>query len=540
MDYAALAAQFGGKSQPDYAALAQQFGGTSAAAAAPAADAKPVDDPTDGMSTTQKVLAGIGQGMTKAARAVASGVRLLGPQYAASADAVGLPNEADAQEAARLDAPLMKTTAGKVGSGIGTGAVGLPMMLVPGANTYLGASVLGGAFGGATSDGGLMDRGQNALYGAAGGAAGKAVGDVLGAGVNALASNRAGTQATAQAANAGRDSAAAAAQKAGYVLPPTEVNPTVMSQVLEGTSGKIKTSQTASAKNQPVTNALAKTELGLPADQPITIPDLAAIRRQAGNAYDAVAGSGTITPTPAYGQALDAITAPARQAAQGFPNAAPNPLIGAIDALKSPQFDAASAISQIKSLRMQADKAYAGGDKDMGAGLKAGANAIEDAIDQHLSTTGAPADVLQNFRDARQLIAKTYSVQKALNPTTGNVSAPVLASQLAKGKPLSGGLLTAAQAAQAFPKATQALAQNPNALSPLDFFTGLMAATMSGHPYLGAAPLLRPAIRSGILSKPFQNALAPGYGTNPVLDALGSNGLQRLLPAIGASVPTNK
>ena len=60
-------------------------------------------------------------------------------------------------------------------------------------------------------------------------------------------------------------------------------------------------------------------------------------------------------------------------------------------------------------------------------------------------------------------------MQKALNEQTGNVSAQQLAKDLAKGRPLSGDLLTVAQMGQAFPKATQALKEAPKAVSPLDF-----------------------------------------------------------------------
>jgi hypothetical protein len=481
--------------------------------------------PLDGMSTLDQLRAGAGMGMAKIGRAVGQGVGSLidavapAPQPGLSnlvtgqkpptlSERLGFPTQASIDEANRLDAPLSETTPGKIGSVIGQTAAVLPAVLIPGAGTYAGASAIGAGIGALTTEGGIGDRAKGAVFGAAGGAAGKGLGDLVGFGFDTLAARRA----AAQTANAGRDAAAVQARNAGYVLPPADTNPTITNEILNGLSGKIKTAQTASAQNQGVTNTLAKTAVGAPLDQPLSVAALGQIRTQAGKAYDAVGNAGTITPGKAYTDALDAIVAPYVKAAQGFPNAKPSPVIAAIDALRSPQFDAGSAVSQIKSLRADADAAYSAGNSDLGRALKSGAGALEDAIDAHLVGTNAPADLLSNFRNARQLIAKTYSIQKGLNDTTGDVAAKALANQLAKGKPLSGDLLTIGQTAAAFPKATQALTEAPKQLSPLDFMGALMAGTASGHPAAALGVLARPAVRSAILSAPYQAGMGvPSY-----------------------------
>jgi hypothetical protein len=450
--------------------------------------------PLDGMSTLDQIRAGAGMGMAKIGRAVGQ--------------AVGLVNQSDIDEANRLDKSLGSTTPGQIGNFIGQTAAVLPAVLIPGAGTYAGAAGIGAGVGALTTEGGLADRAKGSAFGAAGGVAGKGMGDLLGMGFDAMAARRA----TAQTANAGRDAAAVQARTAGYVLPPADTNPTFANELLNGLSGKIKTAQTASATNQAVTNNLARTAVGAPLDQPLSVGTLNQIRNQAGQAYDAVSNAGTITPGKSYTDALDNIVAPYVKAAQGFPNAQPSPVIAAIDALRSPQFDAGSAVAQIKSLRADADTAYAAGNSDLGRALKSGAGALEDAIDSHLTSINAPADLLNNFRNARQLIAKTYSVQKGLNDTTGDVAAKALATQLAKGKPLSGDLLTIGQTAAAFPKATQMLTEAPKQLSPLDFMGALMAGTASGHPAAALGVLARPAVRSAILSAPYQAGMGvPSY-----------------------------
>lgn len=484
--------------------------------------------PTDGMGAVETLRAGIGRGLTSAGRAVAGflGDSPLGEANRAihsmlPAGTPGrLPTQAESEaarlEAARLDAPLLQTRAGKIGNVVGSAAAAAPALLIPGANTYLGASLIGGGTGAVLTEGDLQERGQGAVFGAIGGAAGKGVGDVLGSGVRKLSDIAAGRRAAAQAANAGRDAAVQSAREAGYVLPPNEANPNALNALLEGFSGKIKTAQAASSKNQATTNTLTRKALGLTDDAPLTVETLKGVRDQAGRAYDAVASSGQVNPGPKYSQALDAIVADAKQAAKDFPSDKASPLIKEIDALRSGSFDAASAVAKIKTLREDASAAYAQGNRALGKGLKDGAKALEDAIEEHLQSAGP--DLLKQFREARQLIAKTYSVESSLNKSTGDVSAQALAGMLKKGKPLSGELRQVAEVGAAFPKATQSLPQSTGAVSPLDVAFGVG----TGNPLW---ILARPSTRAAILSQPYQSAMV----RPPTYDASGLARLAQLL-----------
>lgn len=520
------------------------------------ADAQAADrakySPTNG--TLDNVLSGIGAGMTRVGRAVGqavgSGIDAVAPTTMNSlitgqtpSARLGLPQQSDVESARKLEAPLMETTSGKIGNVIGQAATVAPAMFIPGANTLVGSAVIGAGLGAATTEGDVRDRILGAAGGGAGGIAGNVIGKGLGAGANWLIQRRAAQIAADAAAAGGKPAAAQAAMSAGYVLPPTEINPSLLNSALEGFSGKIKTSQSASQSNQPVTNKLAQVGLGLPQDRPITIDALKSLRATEGQNYSALGSTGTVSPGPAYDSALDAIVAPYTQAARSFPEAQPNPLIAQINGLRTPQFDAADALSKISTLRDAADTAYGSQNKLMGKSLKSAANALEDALDEHVSglQSGAQAfeaqgvppgtlpdygSMLENFRNARTNIAKSYSVQSALNNATGDVSAPKLAAQLAKGRPLSDELLTIAQAGQAFPKATQALSQDYNALSPLDYAAAVIAGA---HNPLAAAGIgLRPMVRAGILSRPYQNFAVPGAPseTNALLRLLSSQGGQ--------------
>lgn len=371
--------------------------------------------------------------------------------------------------------------------------------------TRIGA---GAAVGGAAA--GLVDP-ENAAAGAAIGGALPAALPLVGKAANALGRVISGPESSAsvqQGVKAARDS--------GYVIPPSQAKPTLANRALEGFSGKITTAQNASARNQAVTNQLVAKELGLPPNTQLSQEVLDGIRKTAGQAYEAVGSTGVIKPGAAYSQALDDITAVARKAAQGFPDAKPSPLIAEIDSLRSPQFDAQSAIAKISELRDKANAAYAAQDKALGKSLKSAAGALEDAIETHLKTIGAPGDLLEGFRNARQLIAKTYTVQSALNGASGTVNAQKLAGQLSKGKPLSGNILAAAKFAEQFPKAAQPLERMGSLpqVSPLDFGALGTLSAITSNPLLMAGVLARPAARAAVLSPMVQNGLSKAAQPN--------------------------
>jgi hypothetical protein len=127
-------------------------------------------DPTEGMSGTEKFLAGAGGAMTRAYR---GGKQLFG---------IGDQKELQAQidEQKRTDAPLMKTGAGFMGGIVGGAVPTLPAMLIPGINTYVGATALGGLSGLAQPVASDESRASNAVFGALGGLLGQKLSNTVG------------------------------------------------------------------------------------------------------------------------------------------------------------------------------------------------------------------------------------------------------------------------------------------------------------------------------------------------------------------------
>ena len=306
--------------------------------------------------------------------------------------------------------------------------------------------------------------------------------------------------------------------QSGYVLPPTQVKPSLANRLIEGIAGKITTAQNASFINQQVTNKLAARSLGLPDDAVITPETLQNIRSTAGQAYENLRASGRVKTSPKFTQALDNIEPyrDAKAASADFVSPEAKSIIDVIDSLKTPSFDVKSALSKIKLLRDNADEAFGNNKTLLGRANREASEVLENTIENYLANS-KQTDLLDKFRQARQTIAKTYSVEDALNPKTGTIDAKKLASQLRGKKPLTGELKQIGEFGAAFPKASQ-VPENMGSLtqiSPLDYLAtaGLGAAgasTGSVENALMASSLglIRPAFRSAALSQPIQKGLS--------------------------------
>jgi hypothetical protein len=310
--------------------------------------------------------------------------------------------------------------------------------------------------------------------------------------------------------------AALEARKSGYVLPPAAISekPGLISSMLAGWGGKIKTQQAASDHNQTVTNGLAAQALGLPGDTVLTDQVFQNLRQRAGSAYQAVANAmPNIAADPTYQAEIAALSGANSQAHQLFPKITKNPGIKELidDLQANPQMPTPAAVEIVKELRFNANANMKARDDPsrlaLGMTQRQAADAIDALMERNITASGQP-DVVSAYRQARQLIAKSYDVEGATNSATGDVNARYIAGLAAKGRPLTGELDKIANTAMAFPKAMMPPAGfgYNDQWSALDFF-GAAATAAHGHPAVAATILGRPAARAAVLSEPYQKAM---------------------------------
>lgn len=130
---------------------------------------EPTYDPTEGMSTFDKVAAGFGKAIVDTGRGLGQFIP----------ESMGGVSRADVEESRKRDAALMDTGAGAAGNFGGNLAMMLPTVAIPGAATLRGAATIGalqGLIQPSTSTGETFG---NAAFGGAAGAGGVAVGRAL-------------------------------------------------------------------------------------------------------------------------------------------------------------------------------------------------------------------------------------------------------------------------------------------------------------------------------------------------------------------------
>ena len=299
------------------------------------------------------------------------------------------------------------------------------------------------------------------------------------------------------------------AQQAGYVIPPSQANPTLKNRALEGFAGKLTTAQQASARNQPVTNRLAMQAIG--ADD-LTAESLQAVRDRANGAYDALAQVGKFQADDSFREALSKAAGRQNQLKADYPELVNTEIEKLVQGISGRQeFGAQSTIEAVKRLRFDgsANKVAADpGKKALGQAQMKIAGAMEDMIERNLQASGQP-ELLTGYRDARKTLAMVYDIEKAINPATGNIEGAKLAARVKQGKPMSGELRTIADFAGAFPtaaKVPERMGSLPG-VSPLDFAAlGTMSAA-TGNPSYLAGLVARPMARSIALSPKVQNGL---------------------------------
>ena len=296
----------------------------------------------------------------------------------------------------------------------------------------------------------------------------------------------------------------------GATLPPTQVNPSMINRIIEGISGKQQTSQIASVKNQQLINEQARKALGLAPDVEITPQVLQQFRAEKGLAYDALRSNPTYYADKQFIADLNKETA----RLQNMKALDVTAELKLLNNLKQMNFNGDELVESIKRLRDSAQTNSSplanARDRDLGRAQKFAAQQLEALAERNLQNFNQP-DVMKNFKQAREDIAKSYTIEKALNATTGNVSGADLGNLARKGKIVPAELQTLANAAGAYPTAFQNVARigSVPGFSPLDIGTAGIASAAAGNPSVMLSAATRPTLRSLAVSPFFQRNMLP-------------------------------
>lgn len=482
----------------------------------PAAKAPPKYDPTEGMGGFEKFRAGFGKAFVDLGRGVQQ-LAAAGPRNEEGRQRQA-KLQSDIDESRRLDAPLMARGAAKAGDITGGIAATAPLAAVPGANTFVGASVLGGLTGAMQPTATGESRVRNVALGAAAGGGGQQLGKAVGAGFGYIADKAGRIRPAPVATQAGE------MMRQGYKLPPSYAEvagakPGQLAKWAEGFGGKIKTEQKFSVHNQANTNRIVRKSLGLSDGDRIDGAELEQLRVKAGEVYEAVKQyKGRFKSDSEFETQLGKLersTTPVSKAERGSILEAPQEVRDLVGKLRG-DYNPEEAIAVVQRLREQwrgMRSSAVASERNLAKSYKGAADAIDGLIERNLSKDPKAAGLFKAYQQSRQLIAMTYDVEKALNKATGNVSAIRLANMLTRAEqggrrsPMSGGIRQAAEFGQRAPGIAREVEKRGSRAgpehSPLDYAVAAM------HPKVGAAMLARPVARAALATPAAQRAMLP-------------------------------
>ncbi len=397
-----------------------------------------------------------------------------------------------------------------------------------------------------------------------------ALGGAIGERVQQANPEIAAARTAAMAKDATKRAILSKAQDAGFVVEPSMVNPSMANKAIESMAGGPSIRQAATHINQEAANTIARKLLDPANPNAELTSELAqAVRKRAYDVgYRPIATAGDVVTDSQYAKDLQGIVANRQGAARSFPSAANNEAADLVKSVTVDRFDAGDALKMSQLLRNDAGRSFAQGNNELGMAQRQASKAIEDQVERHLDAiaNGTPqiaspavaqfpaganpanvipkmvpgqppapvptgplskqqaATLLQDFRDARQLMAQSHDIEDAIREGGGSIIPSKLAEKFQAGKPLSGGLDTIGGFANNFPTITR---EGAKTAVPGTTITGHFARIAQGGLLAGVAgetthspeaavlaglvgaslPSIRGLVRNLVLSDPYQRLM---------------------------------
>lgn len=281
------------------------------------------------------------------------------------------------------------------------------------------------------------------------------VGGVVKNAIDQRATQNALAKATQSVERAPQIEAAQEASRLGIALPPAESNPTLRNRITEKVVGAANIEKQVAEVNKHAPTRIAKNELDIPEIATLSPKTFAEARTAASKPYETIKAIPSIAADDATIGALNDL----RQSEALIGGKATKGKIDSLidDAVGQVQqgLSGDNLLKNISNLRKDARTIYKKADlspeervvADANIGI---ANALESMIEKNIA---GDATLLEQFRDARTRMAKSYAYENATDMNTGMVDASKLAKLTAKDNALTGDIAALGKIAGNFPEA---------------------------------------------------------------------------------------
>lgn len=253
-------------------------------------------------------------------------------------------------------------------------------------------------------------------------------------------------------ARASQIEAAQAAQRLGVAVNPAEANPNIKTKMLVGATGEAVVNAKAVKQNLPKWNEIARKDMGLPENTPLTPEAFEKARAAHYGPYNEIKKIETLVPVEDVSAQLSSLKLDPLSTSSPEKAAKVNGIIDRVSTQIEEGLSGENVIGQIRGFRKDATRVMKNPnaspiDFDMAETQLGIANALENLLESNISDPG----LLDRFRKARTAIAKTHDWENATGATTKQVDPAAIAKMAEKGKPLTGVLADVANVAGNFP-----------------------------------------------------------------------------------------
>lgn len=276
-----------------------------------------------------------------------------------------------------------------------------------------------------------------------------AVQDVMAGRAGATAAERS----AADWARASQIDAAQAAQRLGLAVNPAKSNPTVTTKTLVSATGEAGVNAKAAQRNIPRWNEIAREDMGLPVNTPLTAEAFEKARNAHSAPYEAIRKISQLNPSNEVAGQLQGLKLDPLSTSDPAKAARVNGIIDRAIEQSTQGLSGENAIGQIRGFRKDATRVLQNPnatpiDIDVAEAQLGIANALENLVESNINNPKG----LSEFRAARTAIAKTYDWERATGITTKQVDPSQIVRLAEKGKPLTGALADVASVAGNFPE----------------------------------------------------------------------------------------
>tara|TARA_R110002126_G_scaffold243510_1_gene386628 strand:- start:236 stop:1885 length:1650 start_codon:yes stop_codon:yes gene_type:complete len=272
------------------------------------------------------------------------------------------------------------------------------------------------------------------------------------------------TQSAADWARAPQIEAAQAAQRLGVAVNPAEANPNVKTKLLVGATGETLVNAKAIETNLPKWNQIARKDVGLPENTPLTPEAYEKARTPHYKPYEKIKSIEVMNPNQEVSLQLNALKLDPMSTSSPEKAAKVNAIISRVDSqINDGLMSGENVVGQIRGFRKDATRVLKNPnanpiDIDIAEAQIGIANSLENLLDVNITDP----KLLSELRAARTAIAKTHDWERSTGITTQQVDPLQIAKLAEKGAPLSGVLKDVATVAGNFPDiASTSVAKEP-------------------------------------------------------------------------------